>query len=126
MTVKNERMLAAIDSSMLATDLADYLVRKGMPFREAHSVAGKAVRRAAEKGTSLDELSLNEWQALGPFDADVSEVFDISKSIEKRNAIGGTSPQSVKNQIQIATRTLENVLYSKIHRRFNHVYSILP
>ena len=102
MTVNKERMLAAIDASMLATDLADYLVRKGMPFREAHAVAGKAVRAAAEKGVSLDQLSLSEWQALGPFEADVQQVFDVLQSVEKRNAIGGTSPQSVKNQIQIA------------------------
>ena len=102
MSVNKERMSAAIDASMLATDLADYLVRKGMPFREAHAVAGKAVRAAAEKGLSLDQLSLSEWQALGPFEADVQQVFDVLKSIENRNAIGGTSPQSVRNQIQIA------------------------
>ncbi len=102
MTVNKERMRSAIDSSMLATDLADYLVYKGMPFREAHAVAGKAVRAAAEKGLSLDQLPLSEWQALGPFDADVYQIFDPLKSIEKRNAIGGTSPQSVKDQIQIA------------------------
>jgi argininosuccinate lyase len=102
MSANKERMLAAIDSSMLATDLADYLVRRGMPFREAHAVAGKAVRAAAEKGLSLDQLPLNEWQALGPFEADVQQVFDVLQSVEKRNAIGGTSPQSVKNQIQNA------------------------
>jgi argininosuccinate lyase len=106
MNVNKERMLAAIDSSMLATNVADYLVRKGMPFREAHRVAGKAVRAAAEKGVSLDQLSLSEWQALGPFDVDVYQVFDVMKSVEKRNAIGGTSPQSVKDQIQIARATL--------------------
>jgi argininosuccinate lyase len=102
MTLNKERMFAAIDTSMLATDVADYLVRKGIPFREAHAVAGKAVRAAAEKGISLDQLSLSEWQTLGPFEADVFQIFDVVKSVEKRNAIGGTSPQSVKNQIQIA------------------------
>ncbi|MGB8982019.1 MAG: argininosuccinate lyase [Anaerolineales bacterium] len=102
MKVNQERMSAAIDSSMLATDLAEYLVRKGMPFRESHAVTGKAVRAAAEKGLSLDQFSLREWQALGPFEADVYSVFDAMKSIEKRNAVGGTSPQSVRNQIQIA------------------------
>jgi argininosuccinate lyase len=56
MTVREKRMLAAIDASMLATDLADYLARKGVPFREAHGMAGKAVRAAAEKGVSLDQL----------------------------------------------------------------------
>jgi argininosuccinate lyase len=106
MTVNEKRMLAAIDPSMLATDLADYLVRKGMPFREAHGVAGRAVKVAAEQGLSLDQLPLNEWQALGPFEADVKDVFDPMKSVEQRNAIGGSSPQSVKNQIEKAKSTL--------------------
>jgi argininosuccinate lyase len=102
MNVHKEKMLAAIDPSMLATDVADYLVHKGMTFREAHEVTGKAVRAAAEKGLGLDQLTESEWRALGPFDADVIQVFDARKSIQKRNAIGGTSPQSVKKQIQIA------------------------
>lgn len=102
MTVHTEKMSAAIDPSMLATDLAEHLVRNGMPFREAHAVAGKAVRMAGEKGISLDQLSLAEWQALSPFEADVVDVFDPQKSVEKRNAIGGTGPQSVKKQIEIA------------------------
>ena len=106
MTVNEKRMFAAIDASMLATDLADYLVRKGVPFREAHGVAGKAVRVAAEKGISLDQLPLKEWQALGPFEADVKDVFDPLKSVERRNAVGGTGLQSVKNQIQKAKSTL--------------------
>ena len=106
MTVHEGRMRAAIDASMLATDLADYLVRKGVPFREAHGVVGKAVRAAAEKSMSLDQLPLNAWQALGPFEADVKDVFDPLKSVEQRNAVGGTSPQSVKNQIEICKTKL--------------------
>jgi argininosuccinate lyase len=106
MTVDEKRMLAAIDASMLATDLADYLVRRGIPFREAHGMAGKAVRVAAEKGLSLDGLSLSDWQALGPFEADVEDVFDPLKSLERRNAIGGTSPGAVKEQIEICKATL--------------------
>jgi argininosuccinate lyase len=107
-TVKSERMHSMIDSTMMATDLADYLVSKGIPFREAHSLAGKAVRAAAEKGVGLDQLSLGEWQALGPFDADVVQVFDARKSVEKRNAIGGTSPQSVRDQIAGIRRLLSS------------------
>ncbi len=107
MTVNEGRMLAAIDASVLATDLADYLVRKGMPFREAHGVVGKAVQAAAEKGISLDQLPLNEWQALGPFEADVKDVFDPLKSVERRDAIGGTSPQAVAKQIRVARSILE-------------------
>jgi argininosuccinate lyase len=107
-TVKSERMHSMIDSTMLATDLADYLVCKGIPFREAHSLTGKAVRAAVERGICLDQLSLNEWQAVGPFEADVVQVFDARKSVEKRNAIGGTSPQSVKDQIAGIRRILSS------------------
>ena len=97
---KPERMRAAIDSTMMATDLADYLVSKGIPFREAHAIAGKAARAAGEKKIELDEMPLAAYQALSPaFEVDVYQVFDPLKSVEKRNAIGGTSPQSVKMQI---------------------------
>jgi argininosuccinate lyase len=120
-TVKPERMSSAIDSTMLATDLADYLVNKGVPFREAHAMAGRVVRAAGEKGVSLDQLSSNEWQALGPFESDVVQVFDALKSIEKRNAIGGTSPRSVKNQIQIAKSTLTPALSHRAERSASEV-----
>ena len=110
MSVNEKRMSTAIDASMLATDLADYLVRRGVPFREAHGIAGNAIRLAAEKGISLDQLSFDEWQALGPFDADVKDVFDPMKSVESKNAIGGTSPQSVKNQLQKAKTYLQGEL----------------
>jgi argininosuccinate lyase len=99
-TAKPVRMRNAIDAFMMATDLADYLVEKGIPFRETHAIAGKAVRAAGEKNIGLEELPLEAYQALSPaFEADVYQVFDPMKSVEKRNAIGGTSLQSVKNQI---------------------------
>ncbi len=99
-SAKPERMRAAIDSFMMATDLADYLVGKGIPFRETHSIAGKAVGAAGEKNIGLEEMPLEAYQALCPaFEADVYQVFNPMKSVERRNAIGGTSPQSVKNQI---------------------------
>lgn len=97
--VKAERLRSAIDSTMMATDLADYLVEKGVPFRKAHELAGKAIRAAGEKQVSLEKLSLEAYQAIGPFEADVYQVFDPLKSIRKRNAIGGTSLPSVKMQI---------------------------
>ncbi len=106
-TVKPERMRAAIDSFMMATDLADYLVSKRIPFREAHAITGKAVRAATEKKIQLDELPLEAYQTLSPaFEADVYQVFDPVKSIVKKNAIGGTSPQSVKKQIELAKSNL--------------------
>ena len=107
MRVNQERMRSALDASMLATDLADYLVRKGVPFREAHEITGKAVRAAAEEGLGLDQLPLERWQTLGPFDADMFQVFDPMKSVEARDAVGGTSPQSVKEQILKAKTFLQ-------------------
>jgi argininosuccinate lyase len=99
-TPKPERMRAAIDSFMMATDLADYLVCKGIPFRETHAIAGKAVRAAAEQKIGLDQIPLEAYQALSPvFEADVYASLDPLESVKRRNAIGGTSPQSVKRQI---------------------------
>ena len=99
-TVKPERLRAAIDPTMMSTDLADYLVSRGVPFRKAHEITGKVVRAAAERQISLDQLSIEEYQAISPaFESDVHQVFDPTRSIQKRNAIGGTSLQSVHNQL---------------------------
>jgi argininosuccinate lyase len=106
-TVKSGRMRAGIDPTMMATDLADYLVSNNVPFREAHAMAGKVVRAAGGKGLSLEEMPLEAYQAIGPFEADVYQVFDPLKSIQKRNAIGGTSLQSVKNQIAKCRKNLQ-------------------
>ena len=106
-TADPERMRAAIDPTMLATDLADYLVAKGIPFRETHVIVGKAVRLSIERKIALNEMPLQEFQALCPaFESDLYRVFDPLKSVEKRNAIGGTSPQSVKKQIKQAKSVL--------------------
>lgn len=100
-TVKAEEMRAAIDSTMMATDLADYAVAKGVPFREAHSLAGKVVRAAGEGNVRMEELPLEAYQAISSvFEADVYQVFDPLESVKKRNTVGGTSLQSVKHQIQ--------------------------
>jgi argininosuccinate lyase len=106
-TLRPERMRAAIDSTMMATDLADYLVNKGIPFRESHTIAGKAVSEAGQKNIGLKEIPLESYQALSPaFEADVYQVFDPLKSVEKRNVIGGTSPRSVKEQLNEVQRLL--------------------
>ncbi len=105
-TVKSEHMRSAIDPTMMTTDVAEYLVQKGVPFREAHAIAGKAVRAAEEQNVRLEELPLEAYQALGPFEADVVRVFDPLKSVQKRSAVGGTSPRSVKEQLAGAKRLL--------------------
>jgi len=99
--VKPERMQSALDSTMMATDLADYLVRKGISFREAHALAAKAVRAAGTGDLRMEAMPLAAYQAISPvFEMDVYQVFDPLESVNKRNTVGGTSLQSVKNQIK--------------------------
>ena len=96
LTVRPERMRSSIDSFMMATDLADYLVGKGIPFREAHTWVGKAVvlpRRQAWD-SRLPDRRLPGY--LPAFEKDVYAVLDPMKSVERRNVIGGTAPESVK------------------------------
>ena len=106
-TVHAEKLEAAIDATMMATDLADYLVKLGIPFREAHALTGQAVKLAMEKGKSLDELTILEFQAIHPdFDQSVYQVFDPRVSIARRKATGGTAPEAVKEQIKLAKLSL--------------------
>jgi argininosuccinate lyase len=101
--VNGERMAAALDEAMLATDLADYLVRRGVPFRESHHLVGEAVLRAEELDVSLDELNLSAYQAISPaFAGDVHDAFDFERSVEARAAEGGTAPAAVRAQIERA------------------------
>jgi argininosuccinate lyase len=102
-----DKMRAALDPDMLATDLADYLVHKGMPFREAHHVAGRAVRLASEKGVRLTELTVEDLRSLSPlFGDDALAVFDFEASVARRRSVGGTAPDAVRMQIEAAKREL--------------------
>jgi argininosuccinate lyase len=96
-----ERMRAALASEMLATDLAEYLVRKGVPFRETHHIAGAAVALAEKRGIELSALTVSDLQALHPaFEDDVVKVWDFEQSVEQRDATGGTSRRAVLAQIE--------------------------
>ena len=91
---------AASDPNLLATDLAEYLVKKGMPFREAHEATGRLVARAVKAGQALNNVSLLEMQEVSRlFADDVLAVFDLRGSMAKRTAIGAPSPQNVAAQI---------------------------
>jgi argininosuccinate lyase len=93
-------LAAAADPALLATDLADALVRKGMPFRQAHQLVGAAVGAAARLGRPLDQLTPQQWQEIDPvFEADVLEVFDLKKSVARRNLAGAPGPQQVARQL---------------------------
>lgn len=102
-----EAMRAALDAGMLATDLADYLVDRGVPFRESHSIIGRLVRRAEEQGITLDQLPLDALrEESAVFDADTAAVFDFERSVARRSATGGTAPDAVRRQIAQARERL--------------------
>ena len=97
------RMLAALDPFMLATDVAEYLVRKGLPFREAHHLSGRAVALAEKKGIVLSALRDEDWNELSPhFVPDIHAVFDFAQSAASRDVTGGTSPRALREQLDAA------------------------
>jgi argininosuccinate lyase len=91
---------AASDPALLATDLADYLVKKGMPFRQAHHVVGAVVGLAEKKGKALDELTLAELQSVDQtFAHDAPDVFDLETAMAKRNLTGAPGAKEVAKQL---------------------------
>lgn len=102
LAINPEKMRGALTMDMLATDLADYLVRKGVPFRETHHVSGAAVRMAEDLDLNgIDELGLERLKGLrSEFEEDVAMVFDFETSVERRAAIGGTARKCVLAQIE--------------------------
>jgi len=105
--VNAERTRAAAEAGyMLATDLADYLVRKGLPFREAHLAVGKLVRYALDRGKALSELTLAEYRKVSPlFEEDILS-FDVQASLAARDVPGGTAPKRVAQALKEAQRIL--------------------
>lgn len=90
-----------------ATDLADYLAKKGLPFREAHAVAGQAVHYCIERKKWFADLTVEEFQKFSPlFAADIKDVIRPENCVANRNSSGGTSPAQVKNQIEAARQLM--------------------
>ena len=102
LTVVKEKMEAALTVDMLATDLADYLVRKGVPFRETHHISGECVATAEKLNLSgIDKLTLEQFKQIDSrFEADLFETFNFEKSVEQRNATGGTAKGAVLKQLE--------------------------
>ncbi|KAI9280411.1 argininosuccinate lyase [Sporodiniella umbellata] len=102
MNIFPEQMKASLSGDMLATDLAEYLVRKGVPFRETHHISGAAVKMAEDRQCSISDLSVADLQTLhASFESDVANVWSFETSIENRNAPGGTAKSSVLEQIKL-------------------------
>ena len=107
MTVMSKRMRETLDGAVVATDLADYLVRKGLPFRESHRIVGRLVRRALSQGSRLDELDLPTLRsACDLFEADVAASLSVEAGIDRRNLYGGTGHEAVAAQIRSGRQLL--------------------
>ena len=100
--INRDRMEAAAgDPNLFATDLAEYLVKKGAPFRQAHEIVGKLVAQALGNRTPLNQMPLAELKKLSPlFDVDVASIFDVRRSLAARTAIGAPSPENISGQIK--------------------------
>ena len=98
---------AAGEGFATATDLADYLVRRGVPFRDAHEAVARAVKLAATRGVELTELPLRELQTLCPqCGDDVLSVLTVEGSVAARDHVGGTAPRQVRQQIEAWNKRL--------------------
>ena len=103
-----DRAEEVLDAQLLATDLADYLVRRRVPFRESHEVVGGLVRKAEEAGVELDELDFAVFDDAHPaFEEDVRDVFSWERSVDARAVSGGTARSAVLEQIQSARERKE-------------------
>ena len=101
LTIHPDRMRGALGDELLATDLADALVRAGVPFRQSHHLVGQVVRRAEALGCALRAVPLADLQAISPhFTAAMAAVWDFERSVEQRNATGGTSRVAVLAQVE--------------------------
>ncbi|KAL6795620.1 argininosuccinate lyase [Trichoderma sp. SZMC 28012] len=102
LTIRPERMLAALDPFMLATDVAERLTKLGVPFRETHHIAGRCVAKSEELGIPMNELTLEQLKAIDSrFPDDIKEIFKYESSVEAKSARGGTSRSSILEQIKV-------------------------
>ncbi len=112
--VHAERMIEAAQEGFLeATDLADYLAGKGVPFREAHEVVGRVVLACEKRGRRIPELSLEELREFSPlFDSDVARLLTPTALVKRRDNAGGTAPRRVRAALRRAARALERRLHT--------------
>jgi argininosuccinate lyase len=108
LAVHSNRMRAALADELLATELADYLVAKGVPFREAHYLVGQAVRRAQTLGVGLRNMPLPDYQEISKlFHRDLIEWLDFERAVERRTSVGGTARASIEVQLAVAEHLLK-------------------
>lgn len=108
-TFKTDNMRkAAAEGFINATDLADYLVKKGMPFRTAYKISGGIVKKCIAEHKTLETMTLEEYKAFDPlFEKDVFDAIDLGECVKKRNSLGGTSPENIDVQIDYCMEYLK-------------------
>ena len=107
LTVNPEKMTAALAPEMLATEFADYLVRKGVPFREGHHISGRVVALAEQNNVPMDTLTLEQLQGIDArFGEDVQACLDYERAVELKDAVGGTSKRAVLEQTAVLKKLL--------------------
>jgi len=109
MKLNKKKMLDATKGGFLtATDAADYLVKKGVPFRESHHIAGRVVAYCIKTSQGLEDLSIDEWRGFSKaFGKDIKEVISIEASVKSRKAKGGTAPEAVKRRLKEIEREIK-------------------
>jgi argininosuccinate lyase len=101
-------MRTAVSAGLMATDVADYLVDRGVSFREAHGAVGRLVREAEQAGVELDGLPLQSFAAAhATFSADVFDALKPERSLARRNLPGGTGPDALRDQMRAAKDALQ-------------------
>ncbi len=106
--LRPERMAAQLEPGLLATELADYLVRRGVPFRQAHELVGQAVQLAETRQVTLADLSLADMQTISEqFEAGALDVFDVAAALAGRQVMGGTAPQALQQQLAAAEAAVD-------------------
>ena len=108
LTVNTRRITQTLEEGFItATEVADYLVRQGVPFRTAHRIVGEVIRYSLDAGKTLPELSLEEYRQISEkFDVAVLEVITPQQAVNCKTSVGGTAPQNVFAAIQAAKRQL--------------------
>ena len=110
MTVNKDRMLTSTQKDFSnATELADYLAKKGLPFREAHEIVGKLVLECSKAGNYLQDIPLTRYQEVSPLiEEDIYQVLQSETAVQKRNSLGGTGFEQIQLELQRAKKDLEN------------------
>jgi argininosuccinate lyase len=107
--LRPDKMQAQLEAGLLATDLADYLVDKGMPFRDAHHVVGQVVRKAEARAVSLSELKLADFREFSHlFGEDVMSALEVRTALDRRSIPGGTAASAIQDQLRAAKQAIRN------------------